>query len=69
MQSAQPTPLVELVKSLAGLHQTQYQALMDLKLEQEDRFWLFVQVQDEDWQVLRSLLGREVASVTAPSPP
>ncbi len=36
MQPAQPTPLAELVKSLAGLHQAQHQALMDMKLEQEE---------------------------------
>ncbi len=67
MQPAQPTPLAELVKSLAGLHQTQHQALVDLKLEQEDRFRLLVQAQDEDRQILRSLLGREAGPVTAPS--
>ncbi len=67
MQPAQPTPLVELVKSLAGLHQTQHQALMDMKLEQEDRFRVLVQVQDQDRQVLRSLLGREGTPVVAPS--
>ncbi len=48
MQPAQPMPLAELVKSLAGLHQAQHQALMDMKLEQEDRFRLMVQAQDED---------------------
>ncbi len=67
MQPGQPTPLAELVKSLAGLHQTQHQALVDLKLEQEDRFRLLVQAQDEDRQILRSLLGREASPVTAPS--
>ncbi len=67
MQPAQPTPLAELVKSLAGLHQMQHQALVDLKLEQEDQFRLLVQVQDEDPQILRSLLGREASPVTAPS--
>ncbi len=67
MQPAQPTPLAELVKSLAGLHQTQHQALVDLKPEQEDRFRLLVQAQDEDRQILRSLLGREAGPVTAPS--
>ncbi len=47
MQPAQPTPLAELVKLLAGLHQAQHQALIDMKLEQEDRFRLLVQAQDE----------------------
>ncbi len=64
---AQPTPLAELVKSLAGLHQAQHQALMYMKLEQEDRFRLLVQAQDEDRRVIRSLLGREETPVAAPS--
>ncbi len=67
MQSAQSTPLAELVKSLAGLHQAQHQALLDMKLEQEDRFRLLVQAQDEDRRAIRSLLGREENPVTAPS--
>ncbi len=67
MQPASPTPLAELVKSLAGLHQVQHQALMDMKLEQEDRFRLLVQVQDEDRRAIRSLLGREETPVAAPS--
>ncbi len=66
MQPAQPTPLAELVKSLAGLHQAQHQALMDMKLEQEDRFRLMVQAQDEDRRAIRSLLGREDNPVAAP---
>ncbi len=67
MQPAQPSPFAELVKSLAGLHQAQHQALMDMKLEQEDRFRLLVQAQDEDRRAIRSLLGREENPVIAPS--
>ncbi len=67
MQPAQSTPLAELVKLLAGLHQAQHQALMDMKLEQEDRFRLLVQAQDEDRRAIRSLLGREENPVAAPS--
>ncbi len=52
---------------LAGLHQAQHQALMDMKLEQEDRFRLLVQTQDEDRRAIRSLLGREETPVAAPS--
>ncbi len=59
-------PIAELVKSLAGLHQAQHQALMDMKLEQEDRFRLMVQAQDEDQRAIRSLLGREDNPVAAP---
>ncbi len=62
MQPASPTPLAELVKSLAGFHQ----ALMDMKLEQEDHFRLLVQAQDEDRRAIRSLLGREETPVAAP---
>lgn len=65
MQPAQPT-LAELVKQLAGLHQTQHQALLDLRLEQEDRFCLLVQAQDEDRRVIRSFFGREFALDAAP---
>lgn len=57
MQPAQPTPLAELVKSFAGLHQTQHQALMDLRLEQEYQFRLLVQAQEKDQQIIQSLLG------------
>ncbi len=39
---------------------------MDMKLEQEDRFRLMVQVQDEDRRAIRSLLGREDNPVAAP---
>ncbi len=67
MQPASPTPLAELVQSLAGLHQAQHQALLDMKLEQEDRFRLLVQAQDEDRRAIRSLLGREGTPVAAPS--
>ncbi len=67
MQPDQSTPLAELVKSLAGLHQAQHQALMDMKLEQEDRFRLLVQAQDEDRRAIRSLLGWEETPVAAPS--
>ncbi len=66
MQPTQPMPLAELVKSLAGLHQAQHQALMDMKMEQEDRFRLMVQAQDEDRRAIRSLLGREDNPVAAP---
>ncbi|XP_052421820.1 zinc finger protein 213-like [Carassius gibelio] len=40
---------------------------MDLKLEQEDRFRLLVQAQDEDRRVLRSFLGREGTPAAVPS--
>ncbi len=39
---------------------------MDMKLEQEDRFWHMVQAQDEDRQAIRSLLGLEDNPVAAP---
>ncbi len=39
---------------------------MDMKLEQEDRFQLLVQAQDEDRRAIRSLLGREGIPVAAP---
>ncbi len=63
MQPAQPTPLAELVKSLAGLHQAQHQALMDMKLEQEDRFRLRMKTHWSHWSVrlaarLRCLLEK-----------
>ncbi len=40
---------------------------MDMKLEQEDRFRLLVQAQDEDRRAIRSLLGREEFPVAAPT--
>lgn len=67
MQPSQPTALAELVKSLAGLQQTQHQALMDFRLEQEDRFHLLVQAQEGDRRVILGLLGLEVAPDTVPT--
>lgn len=42
------TLVPETCQSLASLHQTQHQELMDLRINQEDRFCLLVQVQEED---------------------
>ncbi len=40
---------------------------MDMKLEQEDRFRLLVQAQDEDRRAIRSLLGQEESPSQPPS--
>ncbi len=63
--NAQPTPLAELVKSLAGLHQAQHQALIDMKLEQEDRFRLLVQARMK----ISGSSGARLAGRTTPSQP
>ncbi len=65
-QPAGSTPLAELVKSLAGLHHSQHEALMELRREQEERFHLLVQAQEEDRRAIRSLLGQEVRPAAAP---
>ncbi len=65
-QPAGSKPLAEVVKSLTGLHHLQHEVLMDLRREQEDRFCLLVQVQEEAQRAIRSLLGQEVRPGTAP---
>ncbi|MCI4375098.1 hypothetical protein PGIGA_G00105140 [Pangasianodon gigas] len=63
--------LAEIIKSLASLHQTKHQALLELWTEQEQRFQALLQAQAEDQQVLRSLVhpaGTPAAAAAAAMP-
>ncbi|XP_051504740.1 uncharacterized protein LOC127412434 [Myxocyprinus asiaticus] len=60
-------PLEEVFKSLTSIHQAKYQALMELRMEQEKRFKVLLQAQAEDWRVLRSLIPQEGASAITPT--
>ncbi len=65
-QPAGSKPFAEMVKSLTGLHHLQHEVLMDLRREQEDRFCLLVQAQEEAQRAIQSLLGQDVRPGTAP---
>uniref|UniRef100_A0A9J8C322 Gypsy retrotransposon integrase-like protein 1 n=1 Tax=Cyprinus carpio carpio TaxID=630221 RepID=A0A9J8C322_CYPCA len=63
------SPFAEIITSLAGLHQENHQALLDLRADQEQRFQAMMRVQQEDRELFRSLLDREVRMRSAsPSP-
>lgn len=60
---------MEIITSLAGLHQEKHQALLNLRVDQEHRFQVMMQAQQEDRKLFWSLLDREVRTRTAsPSP-
>uniref|UniRef100_A0A8C2BR64 Gypsy retrotransposon integrase-like protein 1 n=1 Tax=Cyprinus carpio TaxID=7962 RepID=A0A8C2BR64_CYPCA len=60
MQSPSSTPLADIISSLAALHQEQHQALLDLRTDQERRFYGILQAQQEDRERFRSWIDREV---------
>uniref|UniRef100_A0A9J8DD92 SCAN box domain-containing protein n=1 Tax=Cyprinus carpio carpio TaxID=630221 RepID=A0A9J8DD92_CYPCA len=63
------SPFAEIITSLAGLHQENHQALLDLRADQEQRFQAMMRVQQEDRELFWSLLDREVRMRSAsPSP-
>ncbi|XP_051505984.1 beta-klotho [Myxocyprinus asiaticus] len=61
--------LAEVIKTLAGIHQIQHQALLELRVELEQWFQVLFQAQAEDRQVLRSFVHQEGSSATTPGPP
>ncbi len=65
MESA---PLDELIKSLANLHHTQHQALLELQEEQDKRFRSLLKVQTEDRQFLKGVLAQGVLGPSPTSP-
>ncbi|XP_051581090.1 uncharacterized protein LOC127456668 [Myxocyprinus asiaticus] len=56
----------EVLKSLAGLHHTHHQALLELRQDQDRRFHEILQVQAEDRHVIQSLLSQEKAPAETP---
>ncbi|XP_016091013.1 SCAN domain-containing protein 3-like [Sinocyclocheilus grahami] len=72
MQSTPGSPFAEVIQSLAGLHQEQHQALLGLRDDQERRFHALLQAQQEDRELFRSWIDREVRAggpTSAPAPP
>ncbi|XP_026140494.1 zinc finger protein 483-like [Carassius auratus] len=61
------SPFAEIITSLAGLHQEHHQALLDLRADHDRRFQAMMQAQQEDRELFRSLLDREVR--TRPASP
>ncbi len=72
MSSPSGSPFADVIQSLAGLHQEQHKALMDMRADQERRFCALVQNQREDRELFRSWMDREVRAgenPTVPPPP
>lgn len=63
------SPFVEVIQSLAGLHQEQHQALLGLRDDQERCFPVIVQAQQEDRELFRNWMDREVRAAGPPSTP
>ncbi len=60
MQSPPSSPFAEVIQSLAGLHQEQHQALLEMRDDQEHRFCALVQAQQEDRELFRSWMDQGV---------
>lgn len=62
----EPSPLTEIIKSVADIHQTQHQAVLELCTDQELCFQNLQQAQAEDWKVLQSLVQSAGTPAAAP---
>ncbi len=60
MQSPPSSPFAEVIQSLAGLHREQHQALLEMRDDQERRFCVLVQAQQEDRELFRSWMDQGV---------
>ncbi len=60
MSSLMSSPFAEVIQSLAELHQEHHQTLLDMREDQERRFYALVQTQQEDRKLFRSWMDREV---------
>ncbi|XP_051740748.1 zinc finger protein 444-like isoform X2 [Ctenopharyngodon idella] len=69
MQSPPGLPFAEVIQSLAGLHQEHHQALLGMRDDQEWCFQALVQAQQEDCELFRSWIDREVRATGTPSAP
>ncbi|KAI5628938.1 hypothetical protein C0J50_10558 [Silurus asotus] len=65
----EPSPLAELVKAIAELQQTQHQALLQVRAEQEQWFEEVIRAQAEDRAAFRSALSSKEAPVNSPPRP
>ncbi|XP_058609922.1 uncharacterized protein LOC131525932 [Onychostoma macrolepis] len=69
MSSPSGSPFADVIHSLAGLHQEQHQALLDMREDQERRFRALVQTQQEDRELFRNWMDREVRAGGSPPAP
>ncbi|KAI2644928.1 Retrovirus-related Pol polyprotein from transposon 17.6 [Labeo rohita] len=69
MSTPSSSPFAEVIHSLAGLHQEHHQALLDMREDQERRFQALVQTQQEDRELFRSWMDREVRAGGVTSAP
>ncbi len=69
MSSPTSSPFAEVIQSLAGLHQEHHKALLDMREDQERRFCALVQNQQEDRELFRSWMDREVRAGGIPPAP
>ncbi len=69
MSSPTSSPFAEVIQSLAGLHQEHHQALLDMREDQERRFCALIQTQQEDRELFRSWMDREVRAGGIPPAP
>ncbi len=69
MSSPTSSPFADVIQSLAGLHQEHHKALLDMREDQERRFCALVQNQQEDRELFRSWMDREVRAGGIPPAP
>ncbi len=69
MSSPTSSPFADVIQSLAGLHQEHHQALLDMREDQERRFCALVQNQQQDRELFRSWMDREVRAGGIPPAP
>ncbi len=69
MSAPMSSPFAEVVQSLAGLHQEHHQALLDIREDQECQFRALIQTQQEDRELFRSWMDREVRAGGIPPAP
>ncbi len=69
MSSPTSSPFADVIQSLAGLHQEHHQALLDMREDQERRFGALVQNQQQDRELFRSWMDREVRAGGIPPAP
>ncbi len=71
MSSPSSSPFADVIHSLTGLHQEHHQALLDMREDQERSFQTLVRTQQEDRELFRSWMDREVragGATPAPAP-
>ncbi len=69
MSSPTSSPFADVIQSPAGLHQEHHQALLDMREDQERRFCALVQNQQQDRELFRSWMDREVWAGGIPPAP